>query len=51
MAIIGIDLGTSSSVVVLRIEVKIPERLSAEERALYKKLCPPSKGARRTRPA
>lgn len=48
MAIIGIDLATSSSAAAvlrggrgdldLRIEVKIPERLTAEERALYEKL-------------
>ncbi len=35
----------------LRIEVKIPERLSAEERALYEKLRALPKGTRRTRPA
>jgi molecular chaperone DnaJ len=35
----------------LRIEVKIPERLTAEERALYEKLRAPPKGTRRTRPA
>jgi molecular chaperone DnaJ len=35
----------------LRIEVKIPERLTAEERALYEKLRASPKGPRRTRPA
>lgn len=35
----------------LRIEVKIPERLSAEERSLYEKLRALPKGMRRTRPA
>lgn len=35
----------------LRIEVKIPERLSAEERAMYEKLRALPKGARRGRPA
>jgi len=35
----------------LRIEVKIPERLTAEERALYEKLRAPPRGARRMRPA
>jgi molecular chaperone DnaJ len=35
----------------LRIEVKIPERLTAEERALYEKLRAPPRGSRRGRPA
>ena len=35
----------------LRIEVKIPERLTAEERVLYEKLRASPKGPRRTRPA
>ena len=35
----------------LRIEVKIPERLTAEERALYEKLRAPPKGSRRARSA
>jgi molecular chaperone DnaJ len=35
----------------LRIEVKIPERLTADERALYEKLRAPTKGSRRSRPA
>jgi len=34
----------------LRIEVKIPERLTAEERALYEKLRAPPKVSRRSRP-
>lgn len=35
----------------LRIEVRVPERLTAEERALYEKLRALSRGARRARPA